>query len=774
VLDFGLAKLSEVPLSISPDEAPTMQVRTGSGVVMGTAAYMSPEQARGQTVDARSDVFSLGALIYEMIAQRKPFEGETPSDMLAAVLKTEPLLLSHLAPSTPAELVRIVNKSLRKDREERYQTIKDLLIDLKSLKEELDFQAKLDRSVSPHLTGEANAITDEAPPTSEIKTAVSTITHSLSVEIKRHKTITLLGAAVLIAAITGGLFVVYRFLRRRSPQTIDTPQILRNTQVTFNPGLDSDPSLSPDGNSVAYSSDQSGKFEIYVKQLAPGSREIQLTSNGQQNFLPAWSPDGRHIAYESRVGHGIWLVPALGGVPKQLTDFGSWPAWSHDGAFIAFQSGEENALPPSTIWIVPSAGGTPKQITQMGNPEGGHGYPAWSPDGSRIAFVAEDYLRSYLWTVSVKGDDPKRVGPLDLRPSVANPIYAADGRSIYFAGQVGLSNNFGFVVIGLAPNGDAIGEPRLIMGFPGKGIKHLSITTDGKKLAYASLNFLSTLTAMPMSPASDEPGGPPTPLSNDRSQRHVVPTFSPDGRRIAFAQWREGSGADIWLIDADGKNLTQVTTDPAVDNVPNWFPSGDRLEFMSNRSGRFNPWSISLASGKESPLVDLGLGVGGYARLSPDGKQIAFNSSRSGTINVWVISVEGGEPRQLTFDQEMIGFPSWSPDGKTLATEMKRGPNYFLVLIPSAGGPPEQLVSDNGLSWPHDWSHDGDKILFAGERNGIWNVYWVSRSNKAQKQLTHYSKFNAFVRYPAWAPSGNQIVYEYQETTGNIWVMDLK
>src|SRR5262249_15325336 len=137
VLDFGRAKLSEEMPSIPPDEAPTRQVRTGSGVVIGTAAYMSPEQARGRPVDLRSDIFSLGAVIYEMVAQDKPFPGETPSDVLAAVLNPDPPLLSQVAPSTPAELVRIVNKTLRKDREQRYQSTKDLLIDLKSLKEEL-------------------------------------------------------------------------------------------------------------------------------------------------------------------------------------------------------------------------------------------------------------------------------------------------------------------------------------------------------------------------------------------------------------------------------------------------------------------------------------------------------------------------------------------------------------------------------------------------------------------------------------------------------------
>src|SRR5438552_4293669 len=142
VLDFGLAKLAEQASSEVAAEAPTKHVRTGSGMILGTAGDISPEQARGKTVDARSDIFSLGAVIYEMVTQRKPFDGETPSDLLAAILKTEPPALTQFAPEAPPELVRIVMKTLRKDREERYQVVKDLLLDLKSLKEELDFQAK--------------------------------------------------------------------------------------------------------------------------------------------------------------------------------------------------------------------------------------------------------------------------------------------------------------------------------------------------------------------------------------------------------------------------------------------------------------------------------------------------------------------------------------------------------------------------------------------------------------------------------------------------------
>ena len=196
-----------------------------------------------------------------------------------------------------------------------------------------------------------------------------------------------------------GLWILLRS-NSREPAEPTRARLARNTrQITFSTGLDQHPSLSPDGNAVAYSSDQNGSFEIYVKQLTPGGRDIQLTADGHQNLQPAWSPDGQRIAYFSVNRGGIWIVPALGGTPKQLVDFGANPAWSRDGLMIAFQSGagkdvgESAALTPSTIWTIPSNGGSPSQITRIAHPPGGHSAAAWSPDGrstsrfSRVTIV---------------------------------------------------------------------------------------------------------------------------------------------------------------------------------------------------------------------------------------------------------------------------------------------------------------------------------------------------------------------------------------------------
>jgi eukaryotic-like serine/threonine-protein kinase len=794
ILDFGLAKLAEPPAFAADKESTLAQVNTTPGLIMGTANYMSPEQARGGEVDERTDVFSLGAVVYEMIAGRGPFDGETTTDVISLLLQKEPVPLVRLAPEVPAELARIVTKALRKDREERYQVVKDMMLDLKSLKEELEFKSRLERSAAPEFSGTGAPISERTTSllatdrgsglevNEQTRTTVGVKSERL---ITTYKVISALGVLALI----GLAFVLYQLWRRNlseNQQTgsnaAETAVVLSTTQITNWPGLDVYPSLSPEGNAVAYSSDHGGSFEIYVKLLTPGARELQLTSDGQQNFQPAWSPDGKLIAYFSEKRHGIWIVPATGGAERQLTEFGSNPAWSPDGSLIAFQSSESvdlaatggfGALPPSTLWIIPARGGDAKQITPVGKPPGGHGAPSWSPDGKRIVFVATDgSSNTDAWNVSAEGTDLKQV--TRQRLWIYNPIYSPDGEHVYYGG-VSKSGNFVLYELPVSKaNGEAVGEAVEIANTGLARIKHLTISASGKKLAYGAPMIRGNISSVSVSPASGKALGAPAALTQDTSLRKATPLFSPDGRKIAYTQFSGGTNQDIWVMDADGSNPTQLTTDPAIDCAPSWFPDNDLIAFQSDRGGRPAVWTISLQSRRERVLADLGADLGGWPRVSPDGKMIVFNSTKSGTINVWVVPVEGGTPAQLTFDRELAGFACWSPDGKFLAFEIKRGNNDSVFIMSADGGASEQLTFDSGLSWPMSFSPDGDRIVFAGFRNGIWNIYWISRTTKQQQQVTNYTKLNTFVRYPSWSPSGDHIVYEYAETTGNVWVIDLK
>jgi len=580
----------------------------------------------------------------------------------------------------------------------------------------------------------------------------------------------LVASAFLILLLFSGLvWWIFAYGSKSS----EIPVIARTSQVTSWSGLDFYPSISADGNTLAFSSDRSGNFEIYIKQFVAGAREVQLTSDGGQNFEPAFSPDGTVIAYHSKKRGGIWVVPVSGGSPKQIVEFGTHPAWSPDATRIAFQtdplndlgSGVRNAMTPSTIWIVPSKGGEPKQLTQVGNPAGGHGAPTWSPDGQTIAFDVGDWATSKIWTISTDGKNLRNISPNIF--SAGDPVFGPDGKSVYFIDGTGLSIS----QINLSATGEPVGEPLKLLDASGTRIRQLSFSARKKRIVYAALSTNSNILETSLSANVEAPTGDPISLTQNSYTRTVRPAFSPDGKKIAFQCYTTGMDVYIWVMDSDGKNRTQLTSETGYD--PWWFPDGKNIAYSWVRDGQSSFGIMNLDSGVEKKLFDFDDETP-IARLSPDGKRVAFSSKKSGVVNLWISPVEGGEPKQLTFDKELAGFPAWSPDGKWIAFELKRGDDTSVAIVPSSGGEPIQLTDEKGQSWAYDWSPDGEKVIYAGQRDGMWNVYSVSRTTGAVRQLTNFTKLNSYVRYPAWSPLNDKIAYEYSETTGNIWMVELK
>ena len=785
ILDFGLAKLTEERAPSDPEAATRAMVQTNSGVLMGTALYMSPEQARGLSVDARTDIWSLGVVLYEMLAGRAPFAGPTTSDVLVCILDKEPQPLAHLSSSeVPEALDWIVTKALTKEREDRYQTAREMLTDLRRLKQKLEHEADIERSLAPgiappHAKASSSGVVSTDGTRIE-RTALAEARPTLEAETPGGRSRLYKRVAFATLAVVAALFIVWavRALFFKETRTGAPPAAapssaagLNITRVTTWSGLDMQPGFSPDGNSIVYSSNHGGNFEIYIRQLAAGGSEVQLTSDGAQNFQPVWSPDGKTIAYYSRNRGGIWAVPAFGGVARQLTDFGSNPAWSPDGSQIAFQSDGNpdlggSAIGSSTIWTVSAAGGTPQQVTKLGSPVGGHLGPSWSPAGKRLYFLSTDFLSSEIWSVSSGGGEVKFL----LRGGVSDPYISPDGEHVYFTITTAL-----WKVPVSAATGEKRGEPVLVADMGLARIRQLAISADGKKIAYSLFTETSNIVSIPVSPKTSEATGPPVALTNETGTRNMQPVFSPDGTKIAFTERHKGSNTDIWIIDADGKNRMPVTTEPVSNALPSWFPDGETIAYLSSREGRRKVFGMTIKSRKERLLLDLPGRDIQYARLSPDGRQLALNLADSnGIINVWTVPVEGGELKQLTFDKELAGFPYWSPDGRFIAFQFKRGDDVNLMVMPSTGGEPVQITFDKGLNWPHAWSPDGEKITFAGMRGGVWNIWWVTRDGKTEKQVTNFTKLNAYVRYPAWSPKGDQMVFESAESTGNIWIMDLK
>ena len=535
-------------------------------------------------------------------------------------------------------------------------------------------------------------------------------------------------------------------------------------QFTVSNGVDQHPSFSPDGSSIAYSSDRTGRFEIYVQPLTVGAREIQITSDDQQNLEPAWSPDGQYIAYYSHSKKGVFIIPALGGIARRLTDFGSQPAWSPDGTQIAFRSGPTIALVPidlsppreSTIWIVSAKGGTPRQVTE--GSESRHNFPSWSPDGQSIVFSSLTGPTTGIWSVAVSdGALTKIPGPQGL---AFYPIYDDRGDSIYFTARAA---GGGFSIWKTNVSGSQAPQEVLPAGmtFP----RELAIDKNGRRLSYALQTMTSNIHSI------DPETGASKVLIDDRSFRNTLPMYSPTVDRIAYLVQRQGMPGNVWIMDSDGGNRTRLTQNETAEWLAGWVNGGRSVAFGSV-DGRTNAlWAASLADQTNTRLTVLPSSM--WVILSPTGRELAFHEANDGITNIWKMELQTQKTTQLTFDEESMSFPSWSRDGEWISFETWRGEDSFLSIMDRHGKHLTQLVQHPGHAWPYSWSPDNQRIAFAGMRDGAWNIWWVSRTDRSEKKLTDYTSIRSFVRYPSWSPTGDRIVYEFAEAKGNIFIADL-
>jgi Tol biopolymer transport system component len=628
VLDFGLAKLRQSgPVA---DGELTTQGITGEGRIVGTVAYMAPEQAEGKPVDERSDVFSLGVMLYELATGERPFQGDTSMSVLTAILRDAPKPATAVNPDLPAPIARVLKTCLQKDPDRRYQSVKDLRNELRTIKEELS-------------SGEL-----AAPPTPPLARRSSTAARWL-------------GAAALL--LVAGAAVAYFLTMRDGPAPAPS---VRHVQITTAPGEESMPTLSPDGRWVAYVSAAAGNADIYLQSVG-GQTPINLTQDSPgADFDPAFSPDGERIAfYSNRAGGGIFVMGRTGEAPRRITSVGFAPAWSPDGSQIVYATARTrdpgSRTTFSALHIVQVETGASRLLLESDGLN-----PAWSANGKFIAywgyFPGPTVRNRDLWVIPAEGGTAWRLTDDEFVDWC--PQWSPDGDALYFASDRGGSMNLWRLPM-RADTGQAAGSPEALTT-PSPYVANPRVSRNGSAIAYASRADRRNVHRAPFDAVRLTVGAVEAVTRGSRSWFSVAP--SPDGQFLALSSSQPQE--DIFISRADGSELRQLTTDQAFDRFPEWSPDGTLIAFYSNRTGKYEIWATDR-QGQHRQLTDTPDHAAIYPRWAPDGARMSFTDIERHTTVLF-------DPRRPWREQvadvlppaprgSALLSPHWSPDGTKIA-----------------------------------------------------------------------------------------------------------
>ena len=775
ILDFGLAKLRHEAEATEDSNAPTVPA-TDPGRVMGTAPYMAPEQVQGKAVDQRSDLFSLGVILYEMATGDRPFQGETSAEVASSILRDTPPTVTERRVDLPRDLGKLIKRCLEKEPRKRFQSALDLANELDDLRREVDSGEALASTGAPVMSNRASG----------------------------RKRVWLAGVTFVIAlaAVAGGLWL--------SGRTEPAPRLSTPRQVTTGSEVEGYPSWRPDGTQLAYESNQAGNWDIWVTP-AGGGRAVNLTEDypGEDRF-PSWSPDGSQIAfYSDRDSAGYFVMPALGGTPRKVGPSPRKayrrhgpPAWSPDGSRLAY------AIATGPVdWhaeTVLLGRGTSERFALPG-PEPLRGWHlSWSPDGRYFAYgtaIDEGSRESQVWILRLADGEAfpaTEAGTRNLGPS-----FSLDSRSLYFVSDRGGSMDLW--QLGLAAEGRPTGSPRRLT--TGVEMLYARFSPDGSRLAYAKGRQVGNVWRVPirtdrpatwadaqqlthvqgrprhvsLSPDKQElvsclreqddehilmmaaGGGDPKPILLDTTEQ-VWARWSPDGQLIAFH-----SEGDVWVVPRSGSPARKLTEYEGFDCCPFWSPDGREIAYSSVREGQQDVWIVSVQGGETRRLTN-GPAANFPASWSPDGRQLAFVAREITGASVWVIPSMDGEARQLTSELAFDSFDpgaSWSPDDQWVLFMSDRE-GRPLWRVPAGGGEAQPFLDGRSPTW----SADGEMMYFVARREGQVNLYERRTWMKAERQLTD------FVGKPGFLSTlddtdGKFLYFTWREDHGDLWVMDV-
>ncbi len=781
ILDFGLAKLIE-PQQLSgsgSSEVATAIIKQQSqpGTVLGTVGYMSPEQAQGKTkeIDYRSDIFSFGCILYEALTSHRAFEGKDAIDTLNKIIREQAPPVTTLRPNAPSDLQRIIRRCLAKDPEDRYQTIKDVAIELRELRRELadgtgiDPTAALARSKAGAGAGTQSTSLESAGLRSLSAGAPGTDSGAAFVgaaamgHARPSKwSLKLVLGSVLLFLFASGWFLWPRlWSRSREAASIKNARFM---QLTDQSSPQFFPSLSPDGNSFVYASRASGKWDIYLQRVGGKNSNNLTRDSSSDSTQPAFSPDGERIAFRSeRDGGGVFIMGATGESPKRLTDFGYTPAWSPDGNEIVYavdHTTEPNnrTIVPSPLWVVNVATGAKRTLAQ-----GDAVQPNWSPHGDRISYWGTHRGgQRDIWTISASGGESVPV--TDDAPVDWNPVWSPDGKYLYFASDRGGSMNLWRVAIEES-SGKVLGQPEPITT-PSAYSGFMSFSRLGNRMSYVQVITRNNLQQVAFDPERERTVGASFWITHG-SQIATNPSLSPDGEWFVFDSVGDKK-EDLFIIKRDGTGLRQLTNDAYKDRAPSWSPDGKKIVFFSDRSSRYDTWTINPdGSGLQQVTLTKERGTQ-LSMWSPDGKEILCNLQFGAPIILEVSkSWDEQTPKTLSLgsdpNQWFLAY-SWSRDGQKLAGIL-RGPQSLTADLISYSLGPATFEKLNDFGTRPNWLNDSRRLIFARDDK----IYLLDSQTKKTRLI--FSVAPNGLQALGISRDNRTIYYSLTTTEADVWLM---
>ncbi|MBI2687564.1 MAG: serine/threonine-protein kinase [Acidobacteria bacterium] len=755
VLDFGLAKLVAGPSSIS-DATQTLVnegPKTEEGAIIGTVSYMSPEQAEGKPVDHRSDIFSFGALLYEMLTGRRAFHGESTVSTLAAILTAEPVSLTTEAPGLPAELVRIVSRCLRKLPERRWQSIADVRIAIEEFNQDL----------------ESGQIAADQPRSA----------------VPRQRWM-MIAAATAAAALL--LFGIAAWWTRR---TVPAPELWRVARLTADSGVSLFPAISQDGKLVTYVSDRAAgdTMELWVRQIEGGD-PVQLTQGLGSCRDPAFSPDGSKIVVHCGAEPGgIYVVSTLGGLPKRLGE-GERPQFSPDGSQVSYMSSAPSGRGAApSIWIVPAGGGTGKELKPN---KVLSDTPVWSPDGKGILYLGfgdpEDGKDDRDWYyMSVDGASVTPTGAIARLQAaelgLGRNIAVTTGGLLFAEGNLDSTNIYRMPFD--AAYRKASGDPVPIIIGAGFNFSPTA-SRDGGRIAFAVGNNISTnIWRAPVDPVSGKVSGEPIRVTSGVDPSRS-PSPSPDGKRLAYV------GGSLRASEIRIRNL-ESGTDLRLAAAKEWSyvalsRDSSTIAFHSDQRDNSAIYTVPAAGGIPKKIC---AACGRPVEWSLDGARLLFDNAGPQRREIHILDVKTGQSKALLRHPEFgLTMPRLSPDGRLLsftALRPGRARRIYLAAFTGEAIPEKEwtvLIDGSDLDRQPFWAPSGNLIYFLSDRDGS-RCIWAQRVDAATRKPAgapfavhhmHQLRHNLIdVGDPAtvgMSVAGGQMFYASFELNANIWLAE--